>query len=251
MNKKMSILGVLLMAVVVTSYSVSGTYAKYVSSVSVADEARVAKWQIGLSEDSMKNMDLFQNSYNYGSNGVVVKALDDARLVAPGTKGQYTFALTGIIETNYTIDVAIVDENTGNTVVLTEQELDPTATTNELVHNPIKFYLDSDSNVDIDTVTADKIMTFDELKVALTNLYKDVDGNKIVYGPGEVNKTDTTYTIYWKWDFHTDDATDELDTKLGNLIAADETSKTVKLGLKITAQQTQEKVTASTTTETP
>lgn len=256
MNKKMSVLGILLMAVVVTSYSVSGTYAKYVSDVSVADEARVAKWQIGLAKDSMQTMDLFKSSYTYGENGVVVKALNDAnaktnKLVAPGTKGQYTFALTGIVETNYTIDVAIVDEKTGNTVVLTEQELNPESATNDVAYNPLKFYLSSDSTVNIDDVANDDLLTFEQLKTALTNLYKDEAGNKIVYKPGKVSKTNTTQTIYWKWDFSTGTENDKLDTKLGQAIAADVTSKTVKLGLKITAEQTNEKATTVETTPEP
>lgn len=76
MKKKMTVLGVLLMVVAITSYSVGGTYAKYISAFDAADEARVAKWTVDFEEDSTYTInDLFKESYTYGSNGIVVKAL--------------------------------------------------------------------------------------------------------------------------------------------------------------------------------
>ena len=57
MKKKIAVLGTLLMAVVITGYSVSGTYAKYVSEIDIEDEARVAKWKIGMNEESMETLD--------------------------------------------------------------------------------------------------------------------------------------------------------------------------------------------------
>ena len=58
-NIKMLAIAALLVAVAVTSYSVSGTYAKYTTSKTYADSARVAKWGIGMTNE----VDLFYSDY--------------------------------------------------------------------------------------------------------------------------------------------------------------------------------------------
>ena len=65
---KLTILGTLLLAVVISGYSVSGTYAKYTSSIDLSDEARVAKWQIKMDQDTMNELNLFEDSYFYGDD---------------------------------------------------------------------------------------------------------------------------------------------------------------------------------------
>lgn len=228
MKTKMTILGTLMMAVIITSYSVSGTYAKYVSEIDLADEARVAKWEIGLEQDSMKNLDLFQDSYEYKKDGnKTVVALPNAdttkdNVVAPGTSGQYTFALTGTIETNYRISVTASGDNTVTTTYEGE------------AYNPIRFYLSEQDNVDINTVAEDDLLTFDDLLTALNALYSGT-GDK-VYAPGEVNVP--SYTIYWKWDFAGAKTIDKADTILGEEIAADTTSHKIDLAINIKAEQT-------------
>ena len=234
MKKKIAVLGTLLMAVVITGYSVSGTYAKYVSEIDIEDEARVAKWKIGMNEESMETLDLFKKSYTYGTNGTVVSSLDDKKVVAPGTNGQYTFALTGDIETNYKIRVTATGTNTVTTT-------DETGT-----YDPIKFYVakDGEGITTIEDIAESKFYNFDKLKEELNKLYSGTD-NK-VYAPGKVDSA--SYTIYWKWDFGTsedkDDRSNLLDTKLGNEIVKDATSHKINLKINIRAEQTQDKATA-------
>lgn len=240
MKKKSIVLGSLLAAVVLTGSAVSGTYAKYISAVDMADEARVAKWQIGLANESMKDLNLFKDSYEYESNGVVVKSLTTktledgtevpTRVIAPGTKGQYTFALTGVIETNYKIQVTATGENT---VVLKDEE-------GNVTYSPVRFYLSEDDKLDITTMDYDDLMSFDELKIALNNLYSGETGK--VYAPGQVDTT--SHTIYWTWNFEGND--DSLDTILGNEIVEDEASHTLDLSINVTATQTREAVTIDT-----
>lgn len=234
MKKKIAVLGTLLMAVVITGYSVSGTYAKYVSEIDIEDEARVAKWEIGMNEDTMETLDLFKKSYTFGENGTVVSSLDDKKVVAPGTNGQYTFALKGTIETNYRIKVTATGDNTVTTT-------DETG-----LYDPIKFYVakDGEGISSIDDIAAGKFYDFTELKNQLNKLYSGT--NDKVYAPGTVDNA--SYTIYWKWDFGTsedkNDRNNLLDTKLGNEIAADATSHTINLKINIRAEQTQDKATA-------
>ena len=243
MKKKMVILGTLLMAVVATSYSVSGTYAKYVSEVSIADEARVAKWEIGLTADSKKDVKLFKESYDVSTATGVVKSLgsikDISKVVAPGTSGKYTFALSSNIETNYKITVTATGDNN---VVLKEDETDA----NKVTYNPIKFYLSHSSALDIPDTSA--WYDFDTLKAELNKLYSKEDGSKIVYAPGQT--PEGSYTIHWAWDFET--GHDAEDTKLGeNMVKAENDSTlaapTIDLTIKIKAEQTQEAATVAPT----
>lgn len=251
MKKKMAILATLLIAVVGTGFSVSGTYAKYVSEINLSDEARVAKWQIGLGTGIDTELDLFKSSYTYDANGVVVEALSrdldptdvtgaKDNVVAPGTKGQYTFALDGTIETNYTLKVNTNGSTNGvkTTYVVTDTSTGVAVDTTK-TYDPIKFYVSTSDNIDIDTVAAGDLLTFEQLLTTLEGLYSGT-ANK-VFAPGTVDNT--AYTIYWKWDFEVDDATNKLDTKLGNEIAAAPKSHVITLNIDITAEQTREAVT--------
>ncbi len=115
-NKKMSILAVLVMLVVVTAYSVSGTYARYTSTFTgSASTATVAKWAIELNDSTEQtfNFDLFKTIKD--SNGSEETDVA-AGLIAPGTKGEFTIKLANKSEVNaeYTIDFA----QTGTTLPL-------------------------------------------------------------------------------------------------------------------------------------
>lgn len=246
MKKKMAILATLLIAVVGTGFSVSGTYAKYVSEINLSDDARVAKWQIGLGTGINEKLDLFHESYDYDGNTVVkalsrdlVKEGEDTadtldNVVAPGTKGQYTFSLDGIIETNYTLKVNATGTNGVKLAYQEDETVDGVTSTVTKNYDPIKFYVSTSKTEDIDTVSADKLMTFEQLLTTLNGLYSGTTNT--VFAPGTVDNTE--YTIYWKWDFEVDDATNKLDTKLGNEIAKDPTSHVITLNIDITAEQT-------------
>ena len=233
MKKKMAILATLLIAVVGTGFSVSGTYAKYVSEVNLSDDARVAKWQIGLSDATSKTLDLFHESYDYGDGNTVVKALsrdlvkdDDTadtldNVVAPGTKGQYTFSLDGIIETNYTLKISTTGSTNGVKLTYKEDvDIDGVTTTVDKTYDPIKFYVSTSKTEDIDTIAADKLIDFDTLLTTLNGLYSGTA------------TTDAEKA-----------ANNKLDTQLGNAIAKDPQSHVIKLNIDITAEQTREAAT--------
>lgn len=237
MSKKMQILGILMVAVVITSYSVSGTYAKYVSKIDLSDEARVAKWEIGLSdEENMKTLSLFKKSYTFDNDGIVVESLKDDKVVAPGTHGQYTFALSGTLETAFTLTVnATLDDN----IVLpagTVYEEDGVEKTLQDDYAPIQYSLDGTT-----------WMNAEALQTELNALYS-TDGSKNVYAPQTIEGKGEV-TIYWKWAF---DATDTavadgftpnntLDTLLGN-----NGELTVNLTMSIVAEQSKLDVTHTT-----
>ena len=94
-NKMMRIASILMVATLITTCAISGTFAKYVTTAEGTDTARVAKWGIVL---GMQSEDLFADKYatddedyegDYSvvadpDNNVVEKEIKD--LVAPGTK---------------------------------------------------------------------------------------------------------------------------------------------------------------------
>ncbi len=273
MKKKMAILGTLLVAVIGTGFSVSGTYAKYISEVSLESEARVAKWQIGLGNGISETLDLFHSSYDFDTKGTVVKALSRDltkkegeaastmdNVVAPGTKGQYTFALEGILETAYTINIDTTGSSNGVTTMYdVKTETDGVVTSTPTKYDPVKYFLSTDANLTTDTITG--WYSFDDLVEELNKLYKEADETTLtVHDPTQMLAENNTYTIYWKWDFEQGTTDEEkklfnsLDTKLGNEIAKDPTSHVVTLKINITAEQVggdHATKTPETTTTTP
>lgn len=93
-NKMMRIASVLLVAVLISTCAISGTFAKYITKASGEDQARVAKWGILL---TLKADELFASEYEADDDtyvgtgdweGITVKAdTEEAiqNLVAPGT----------------------------------------------------------------------------------------------------------------------------------------------------------------------
>jgi len=59
MKKKYILFTSLLVTTILITSVVSGTYAKYISSIDLKDEARVAIWNIGITNE----IDLFRDSY--------------------------------------------------------------------------------------------------------------------------------------------------------------------------------------------
>lgn len=177
MKKKGTILVALLLAVFVTAYSVSGTYAKYISSFDMADEARVAKWEFVFTNADGEelindfNIDLFKESYESfnGTSTDTVSSESGVKVVAPGTFGEYLFNLDGTAETNYTV---AIDATIDNDIV-------------DGTYDPIFFRLDGGN-----------WMNSADFEVELEELY----ANKVF----EANDTlDKTHKIEWVWAFDT------------------------------------------------
>ena len=102
-NKMMRLASILLIAVLMSTCVISGTFAKYTDSKSETDSARVAKWgvQIALNAD-----EAFANEYtsDVASNpapdvDAEVKGTSEAVVIAPGTKGTLaTASISGTTE---------------------------------------------------------------------------------------------------------------------------------------------------------
>ena len=85
-NKMMRIASVLLVAVLISTCAISGTFAKYVTKVSGTDSARVAKWGILL---DLKAGDVFAKEYathdTDAKEYLELSVEADEKVVAPGT----------------------------------------------------------------------------------------------------------------------------------------------------------------------
>ncbi len=112
MKKKMTILAALVLAVVVTGYSVSGTYAKYTSTFNgKTSTARVAKWAVSASDLNQSSgasetftFDLFESV-----NDSNVKTGTNENIIAPGTTGSFDLVVKNDSEVNaeYTVDYTV------------------------------------------------------------------------------------------------------------------------------------------------
>ncbi len=228
MKKRKIVLAALIAAVLVSSFSVSGTYARYVSTTTGADTARVAKW--GFNKANTINIDLFKNSYlssTGNTNAVVsdstISAANDniEKVVAPGTSGVAKIGLPNFApETNYTI--AFADNNskdiTNGKIVYYVKAVD---------------YTDGTKFEDVGFTDADKCTSINDVAVKLNDIL-----SKKVFA---ANTTDaSSYVVGWKWELgdsvDVDDATNITDTKLGNGQSTGEQGK-VELKLKVTYAQ--------------
>ena len=100
-SKLMRVAALLMVAVLLTTCAISGTFAKYITSADTkAQTARVAKWGVEITADATG---LFASEYaaddaDFDVDENSVKATDEF-VVAPGTSGKFTkYTLTGTPE---------------------------------------------------------------------------------------------------------------------------------------------------------
>ena len=118
-NTMMRVASALLVAVLLTTCAISGTFAKYVSTSNGSDSARVAKWDIKLEEAAMSQtftFDLFNTvkDSNGTDNETDVKAGDGETIIAPGTSGSFEINLKNDSEVNAKYAIAYTVTNANN-----------------------------------------------------------------------------------------------------------------------------------------
>lgn len=102
-KNRLFILGIFTVMVALVSLSlVSGTWAKYTSSVSASDSATVAKWAWEINDNKVGTdtvtFDLFGTIYD--TKDSAAESDVKAGLIAPGTKGSLTFVVENLSEVN-------------------------------------------------------------------------------------------------------------------------------------------------------
>lgn len=265
-NTMMRVASVLLVAVLLSTCAIAGTYAKYVTSASGTDTARVAKWGIRM-DNTGKSTFVAQ----YDSSNPTVKGLDGenaADVVAPGTKSSATYKVTGTPETDYEITFAgteITDAYLGAATYTYTANAEnnnanytaPVTKTVEQDYYPITYTVEISSTLgDIanvqeqtSTIITDNNKKTDEStqKITYTAAYTklsdalaDLAKVKVTYANNEA--CDLEVVLSWEWKF--DNNNDLNDTILGDLaagtIVAGETGKyslNIKYTLTLTATQ--------------
>ena len=206
-NKMLRIASVLLVAVLLSTCAISGTFAKYTSSATLTSTATVAKWsvevndtQIALasgSSDPVVAFDLFGKSYDLKADGTVDTTEDEqikkeGNLIAPGCGGYYDMKIENLseVDAQYSIDFSLTNSSS----------------------IPLEFCLSNSATA------ADWKSSIDDLDVSATG---------IAMGTGTA-----TVTLYWRWAFGGDATT---GTDLG--VAAQGTAPTATVTAAITVEQ--------------
>ena len=179
-NKMMRLASALLVAVLLTTCAISGTFAKYVTEAYGTDQARVAMWGF---KTTTLTVDLFKDLYDGGA----VDSNNTDMVIAPGTTNTYTIELIPSTQTapevkySFNADVNIVAANTNDTLFA-----------------QLEWKLGDGAWGD-----------FAALQTAINSMYDDTyEANTL---PADANKT---LVVSWRWAF--EDGSDVIDTELGN-----------------------------------
>lgn len=215
-NKMMRAASALMVAVLLTTSVISGTFAKYVTSGSGSDSARVAKFGVTVSGTA----DTFKETYAKDDNSFTIAAntvVSNVDVVAPGTGGSMAaFTITG------TPEVAVRVAFTG-TLELGDKWVDSTSA----YYCPIKI------TVGGTTFKGTTYNSADEFEAAVNN---EIANYKNDYEAGKDLSTigANAPAISWAWAFTGND--DVKDTYLGDRAAA---GNAATISLEVTATVTQ------------
>lgn len=230
-NKMMRLASVLLVAVLLSTCAISGTFAKYVTSGDATSTARVAKFGVVVDAEG----DLFKTKYvkddtdaTIRGESVISSGNADDNVVAPGTKGNLTnVKITG------TPEVAVKVTNEAE-VTLAGWKV-PAAAPDDAT----EFYFPLVIKVNEKAVDLSSCTGIADVQTKIKNAIEDV--SKEYEAKADLSDATNAFklNVSWEWPFAkgADDAakaeTDRKDTALGD---ADTASK---ISIKITTTVTQ------------
>ena len=234
-NHTLKLAGILLALVLVTSCFVGGTFAKYVTTGTGSDSARVAKFGVTVTA----NGTMFAKEYDTNTENVkgtiaksVVSSNDKEKVVAPGTSGKMvSMTLAGkpevAVNVRYTANVTL----SNNWVYKTGENADE------------EFYCPITIKVGTDKVGTESICGLDYdnanlFKAAVETAIKNSSAN---YEPNTDLKTAKAPSVSWAWTFenageHKKKQDDVKDTYLGDQ-AAKGNAATIDLEVVTTVTQ--------------
>lgn len=199
-NTRLIIVAIVLALVVLFLCIGGSTFARYISSKNLpSNQATVAKWGYVVTANTEN---LFGK--NYANTAIVADTTGDPKLdvkasgnvVAPGTKGEITFGVTGSAEVLAKLNLKF----TVKSDVSLKSGEDESATT----YNPIKWTLKKGDTV----LVEDK--TLADVSTELAKVSTEIEAGTTI------GEKDQAYTLSWKWDLGTTtDTNNKLDTMLG------------------------------------
>ena len=193
-NKMMRIASVLLVAVLLSTSVISGTFAKYTSTSEGTDSARVAKWSFKVGEKDIATQDFEFDLFNtttYTDANVDTDGNGSEVVIAPGTQGNATVTLTNNSEVNAKYTVAFT-----------------------AVENGVPLQWSKNGTEWVNNISDLDISTNDAVAINMGN--------------------ESDITIYWKWAFESDnvvngDQSNDIDTDLGTADALAEVTFTATI----------------------
>lgn len=239
-NVMMRVASLLMVCVLATTCGISGTFAKYVTADSAADNARVAKWGVTVVADGS----LFSDKYVAVADGNVpgtanLTVFGSEKVVAPGTKSPVdgvNFTIAGTPEVM--VDIKVTASLTlSGWKQIADWDGDPATADSEEEYCPLIFTVGAktyfisttDDGVDTTVECADvaALQTTVSNAIVAELAKDDVDA--------KTNLADSLI-IAWEWPFTTGAANDIKDTALGNLAAAGKAG-TIDFEMTVTVEQ--------------
>lgn len=214
-NVMMRVASVLLVAVMLTTCVISGTFAKYVTDATGSDTARVAKWGVTVTASGTT----FAEKYNDAADVAGVKVVSTEKVVAPGTYGSLA-----------NVEVA----GTPEVMVTVTYEATLTLTGFD-TYCPLVFTVNgvTYATADVKAVTPNVVCT-DAADLA-TKVSAAIVAVTNTYGVGtDLSTVNDDLGVSWSWAFEGND--DSKDTSLGDE-AANENAATITLTVKTIVTQ--------------
>ena len=113
-NLRKGLVFALVLLSVVSLGSVAGTYAKYTSTATGTDSARVAKWSFTVGGTETATTDTFTFNLFNTTYDNVASANGTDKVIAPGTTGFFNIVLANASEVNAAYDIEYEVTNTNN-----------------------------------------------------------------------------------------------------------------------------------------
>lgn len=235
-NKMMRLASLMLVLVLATSTVISGTFAKYVTSGTGSDSARVAKFGVVVTGTTGNANQAFAMEYakddaqydaQYDESAVTVAA--STNVVAPGTKGSFSnFTVTGTPEVavriSYNADVVNLENWLADTD--NDGEYDDEYCPIIIYVNTTPYYI---NGVDIGTV--------DQLENAVNYAIQSATKD---YAPGtDLSQVNDDLNVSWEWAFEggIPIQDNEYDTDLGNWALHENFAPTISINVTCTVTQ--------------
>ena len=231
-NVMMRVASVLLIAVLMSTCVISGTFAKYTTSDEGSDSARVAKWGVSVNVWSGDDSDVFNTSYSTDNDDIkstiTTSVSSTEKIVAPGTTGSIQFSIAGKPEVATRVTVDVADNYTDISIPQGTE----VAENNTLAaaYNPVKF-----------TLKKGETAVAGATDISLAEMVTKLEGLTANY---EANSDDlaATYTLSWTWEYdNANGANDAADTYLANVAAGTQvgaegvvTTISFELGITVT-----------------
>ena len=209
----MKVAAMMLALTLITSCFVGGTFAKYVTSGSGSDTARVAKFGVNITAQGT----LFATEYD---DGVAVKSVisTDDKVVAPGTSGHSSsVTITGKPE------VAVRVSYDNCEVTISDNWKDK----NDNFYCPLKVSIGQKS------VTGTNYNSAADFKKAIEDEIKSYTKD-LPAGTDLAQAESGSLAISWEWPYES--GNDEKDTYLGDQ-AAKNNAATISIGVSVTVTQ--------------